>query len=139
MWRQIWSQLPPIGLTGYNHGYNTLCTIGPKFTFSVVKINKHHLVDIRPFRGGQEPNLAQKGHFGPKLLGPPEEARYQAKVCGDHESNPGGPIGGSWDQIWLSEAHHGPLGPQKGGNWLLFHSSDLVREGFWSSNIVILI
>ena len=28
-----------------------------------------------------------------------EGARYQVKVCGDHESNPDGPIGSSWDQI----------------------------------------
>ena len=47
----------------------------------------------------------KKGHFGPKwaLLRPPGnlgEAGYQAKVCGDHESYPGGPIGGNWDQTW---------------------------------------
>ena len=30
-----------------------------------------------------------------------ERARYQVKVGGDHESNPGGPNWGSWDQIWL--------------------------------------
>ena len=30
----------------------------------------------------------------------PEGIQYQVKVSGDHESNPGGPIGGSWDQIW---------------------------------------
>ena len=71
--------------------------------------------------------------------GDPEGTQYQVKVSGDHESNPGRTMGGTWDQIWLSKAHRGPLGPQKGGNWLLFHSSDLVREGFWSSNIVILI
>ena len=29
-----------------------------------------------------------------------EEARYQATVCGNHESNPVGPICGNWDQIW---------------------------------------
>ena len=28
-----------------------------------------------------------------------EGARYQVKLFGDHESNPGGPIGCSWDQI----------------------------------------
>ena len=33
--------------------------------------------------------------------GDPEEAQYQAKVCGVHGSNSGGPIGCSWDQIWL--------------------------------------
>ena len=26
-------------------------------------------------------------------------AQYQVKVCGEHESNTGGPTGGSWDQI----------------------------------------
>ena len=44
-------------------------------------------------------------HLGPKraLLGipwGPEEARYQAKVCDNHNSNPVRPIGSSWDQIW---------------------------------------
>ena len=43
-----------------------------------------------------------------------ERARYQVKVCGDHESNPGGLIGGSWDQICLPWALRGPPGPQKG-------------------------
>ena len=32
-----------------------------------------------------------------------EGAQYQVKVCGDHESNPGEPIMGSWDQIWLPD------------------------------------
>ena len=32
--------------------------------------------------------------------GGPEGTQYQVKVSGDHESNPGGPMGGSWDQIW---------------------------------------
>ena len=44
----------------------------------------------------------------------PEGTRYQVKVCVDHESNPGGPIGGSWDQICLPWALRGPPGPQKG-------------------------
>ena len=26
--------------------------------------------------------------------------QYQVKVSGDHEYNPGRPMGGSWDQIW---------------------------------------
>ena len=32
-----------------------------------------------------------------------EGAQYQVKKCGDHESNPGEPIVGSWDQIWLPD------------------------------------
>ena len=44
----------------------------------------------------------------------PEAARYQVKVCVDHESNSGGPTGGSWDQIWLPAALRGPLRPPKG-------------------------
>ena len=43
--------------------------------------------------------------LGPKRVllggpGGPEEAQYQAKVCGKHDSNPVRPIGSSWDQIW---------------------------------------
>ena len=55
---------------------------------------------------------AKTGPFG--APGDPEEAQYQAKVCGDHDSNPVGPIGGSWDQIWPPEALQGPPGPPKG-------------------------
>ena len=64
----------------------------------------------------------KKGPFGPQktLLGAPEvlggqrvarRGQYQVKVCGEHESNPGGPIRGSWDQIWSPGALRGP---QKG-------------------------
>mgnify|MGYP001309205153 CR=1 FL=1 len=35
-------------------------------------------------------------------------------MCGDHESNPGGLIGGSWDQICLPWALRGPPGPKRG-------------------------
>ena len=40
-----------------------------------------------------------------------EGTQYQVKMSGDHEPNPGGPIGGSWDQIWPLGALRGP---QKG-------------------------
>ena len=70
---QICFQPPPIGPHGLNHT---------------------HRIDIGPFCGGQGPNLVQKGAFWAKA-GPfrpppgPVETRYQAKVCGDHESSPG--------------------------------------------------
>ena len=35
-------------------------------------------------------------------------------MCGNHECNPGGGAGGSWDQIWSSGALLGPLRPPKG-------------------------
>ena len=65
------------------------------------------------FRG---PPRAPKGAFraktGPfRTPGGPEGARYQVKVCGEHESNPGGPVRGSRDQIWSLGA---PREPQKG-------------------------
>ena len=41
---------------------------------------------------------AKTGPFG--VSGGPEKARYEAKVCGNHNSNPVRPIGSSWDQIW---------------------------------------
>ena len=47
--------------------------------------------------------------YGPP--GDPEGARYQVKVCGHHETNPDGSMGGSWDQIWplgTLRAHPGP-------------------------------
>ena len=40
---------------------------------------------------------AKRAHFGTPSR--PEEAQYPAKVCGNHESNPVGPTGGSSDQI----------------------------------------
>ena len=52
------------------------------------------------------------GSFG--APGDPEKAQYQAKVCGDHDSNPVGPIGDRWDQIWPPGALRGPPGPPKG-------------------------
>ena len=69
--------------------------------------------------GLSEPSDDLRGAFGAKTgsfrapLGP-KGARYQVKVCGDHESNPGGPIGGSWDQICLPWALRVPMGPPKG-------------------------
>mgnify|MGYP003325375512 CR=1 FL=1 len=69
--------------------------------------------------GPPGPSEDPKGAFRAKT-GPfrtprgPEGARYQVKVCGDHESNPDGPIGGSWDQIWPPGALRGPPGPPKG-------------------------
>ena len=89
---------------GWTHGHHTL------------------RVDIRPFCGGQGPNLVQKGIFWAKTgpvgaPGGPVKPRYQAKVYGGHESIPGGPIGGSWDHIWSSRAHRGPPGPPKGISW----------------------
>ena len=55
------------------------------------------------------------GQMGPfKGTRGPGEAQYQVKVCGDHVSSQGGPIGGSWDQIWSLGALRGPLGPPKG-------------------------
>ena len=65
---------------------------------------------------------AKTGPFG--APGGQEEAQYQAKVCGNHDSNPFGPICGNWDQIWpqvwpselfsqlgLVLGQKGPLGP----------------------------
>ena len=61
----------------------------------------------------------QKGILGPKTspFRAPwglEGARYQVKVFVDHESTSGGPMGGSWDQIWSFGALRGPRGPPKG-------------------------
>ena len=60
-----------------------------------------------------------KGLFGAKsspFKAPwgPEGARYQVKVCFDHEPNSGGPMGGSWDQIWPPRPSEDLRGPQKG-------------------------
>ena len=82
-----------------------------------------------PHKGGQ----GKKGPFGPQktLLGAPEvlggqrvarRGQYQVKVCGEHESNPGGPIRGSWDQIWSPGALRGPQKGHVGPKWALLGS-----------------
>merc|ERR1712218_214878 len=43
----------------------------------------------------------------------PEGAQYQVKVCVDHDSNSGGPMEGSWDQIWPTGPLLGPRGPKR--------------------------
>ena len=55
------------------------------------------------------------GPFGPKPgpFGGPEEAKYQVKVSGDHDSNPVRPIGSSWDQTWSPGPSESLRGPQK--------------------------
>ena len=58
---------------------------------------------------------AKTGPFG--AHGGPEDGRDQAKVCGNHEFNPGGAAGGSKDKICSSGALLGPLGPPKGTFW----------------------
>ena len=61
-----------------------------------------------PFRQFRHPTwlYSDKKYFPPKFgpkKGPfwaktvPEEGRYKAKVCGNHEFNPGVAAGGSWD------------------------------------------
>ena len=67
---------------------------------------------IWTFWGQKGALRAKTGPFG--VPGGPEEAQYQAKVCGNHVTNPIGPIGCSWDQIWYQETLQGPLGPPKG-------------------------
>ena len=67
---------------------------------------------IEPKRG----ILGQKGAFwGPWLQ---KKAHYQVKVCGDHEPNPVGPTGESWDQIRHPRAGQGRPGPSKGLFWV---------------------
>ena len=70
-----------------------------------------------PSKSLQDP---QKGHFWSKwaLSGVPgglEEARYQAKVCGNHELSLGIAARGIWDQIWPLRALWVPPGPPKRG------------------------
>ena len=65
-----------------------------------------------PHKNGPWKFRAKWGPFRPPW--DPEGIPYQVKVCGEHESSPGGPIGGSWDQIWSPGAVRGPPGPPKG-------------------------
>ena len=72
-----------------------------------------------PLQTPREPLGPQKDHLGPKpgsfgVSGCPGEARYRAKVCGNHDSIPVRPIGDSWNQIWALRALQVPLGLPKG-------------------------
>ena len=51
------------------------------------------LAPYGPFWGPKGAFWAKTGPFG--VPGDPEKAQYQAKVFGNHDSNPVGPIGGS--------------------------------------------
>ena len=135
-WDQIWPigalrgpWGPPKGLFGAKSS-PFKAPWGPEGARYQVKVcGDHKFNPIRPFEGScdkiwptgalLEPPKSPKGPFWAKTspfrapLGP-KGARDQVKVCCDHESNPGGLIGGSWDQICLPWALRGPPGPQKG-------------------------
>ena len=132
---QIWSQLPPIGLTGLEswlpHKTGTFGVPGgPEEARFQAKVCGNHTSNPIRRIGGSWDQIwfpgALRGPLGPPkgslraktgpfgVSGDPEEARFQAKVCGNHTSNPVKPIGGSWDQIWSLGALRGPLGPPKG-------------------------
>ena len=53
---------------------------------------------LGPPKSPKGPFVAKTSPFRAPLG--PEGAQYQVKVCVHHESNSGGPMGGSWDQIW---------------------------------------
>ena len=72
--------------------------------------------------GCPRPPWGQKGAFWPKtvplrVLGGPEEAQYQSKVCGNHDSDTDGAASGSRDQIWSPGPSKDLQGHQKGALW----------------------
>ena len=90
--------------------------LGPLGPFGVMQ--SHRLVPGGPPRTYGTPRGAPRAKTGPfGVPWGPEEARYQAKVCDNHNSNPVRPIGSSWDQIWSPGVLRGPLGPPKGALW----------------------
>ena len=74
-----------------------------------------HLGCLGPLENLKGAFWAKKQPF--RALRRNKRAQYQVKVCGDDEPNPVGPKGGSWDQIRLPRAVHGPPGPSKGPFW----------------------
>ena len=78
--------------------------------------------------GCPRPPWGQKAAFWAKtvplrVLGGPEEAQYQWKVCGNHDSNTDGAASGSRDQIWSPGPFKDLQGHQKGHfgpKWALF-------------------
>ena len=72
--------------------------------------------------GCPRPPWGQKGAFWPKtvpprVLGSPEEAQYQSKVCSNHDSDTDGAASGSRDQIWSPGPSKDLQGHQKGALW----------------------
>ena len=128
---QIWSQLPPIGrpeldswsthtLTWYrapsgSQGALKGLVLGPKMPFWVLPRSRAYIWNEKNSQKNWAMKIQALGPNSPfRAPWDPEGARYQVKVCVDHESNSGGPMGGRWDQIWLPVVLRGPLGPPKG-------------------------
>ena len=80
-----------------------------------------------PFRTKSSPFKAPWG---------PEGARYQVKVCFDHESNSGRPMGGSWDQIWSTEVPKRTLYGQNGPFLPLFDRFLKLGGSIWTITVL---
>ena len=99
---------PFLNHMGPNKGPNS--KLGECFFFhwlGALLLQVDHTIGLQHFEFWPHigPFGAKKGHFVPKRaffgpLGVQKGAQYQPKICGNHDSNPVGPIGGSWDQIW---------------------------------------
>ena len=68
--------------------------------------------------------------------GDPEGTQYQVKVSGDHESNPGRPMGGSWDQIWSTEVPIRTLYGQNGPFLPLFDRFLKLGGSIWTITVL---
>ena len=68
--------------------------------------------------------------------GDPEWTQYQVKVSGDHESNPGRPMGGSWDQIWSTEVPKRTLYGQNGPFLPLFDRFLKLGGSIWTITVL---
>jgi hypothetical protein len=68
--------------------------------------------------------------------GDPEGTQYQVKVSGDHESNPGRPMGGSWDQIWSTEVPKRTLYGQNGPFLPLFDRFLKLGGSIWTITVL---
>ena len=77
---------------------------------------------------------AKMGPFG--APGGPEGTQYQVKVSGDHESNPGRPMGGSWDQIWSTEVPKRTLYGQNGPFLPLFDRFLKLGGSIWTITVL---
>ena len=68
--------------------------------------------------------------------GGPEGTQYQVKVSGDHEYNPGRPMGGSWDQIWSTEVPKRTLYGQNGPFLPLFDRFLKLGGSIWTITVL---
>ena len=82
-------------------------------------------------------DISHLGQNGP-FLGPrgPRRDPIPGQSSGDHESNPGRPMGGSWDRIWSTEVPNRTLYGQNGPFLPLFDRFLKLGGSIWTITVL---